>query len=98
VEHLDLEDNWIENGGVFFGSALTSNICITYVNMSDNRLGRQSGLAIASMLAANKTIKTLLLAGIFPDKIVIIWMHGCLLMMEKGTISRTRKLNSLDPA
>ena len=65
MEYLDLEDNWIGIGGTFLGSALTSNISITYVNLSDNRLGRQSGLAIASMLSANKTLKTLLLAGIY---------------------------------
>ncbi|KAI9349264.1 hypothetical protein DFJ73DRAFT_409939 [Zopfochytrium polystomum] len=63
LAHLDLSDNWIESGGAFIGRSLQINRTLVHLNLANNRLGLQSGVELAEMLAFNACLKTLILTG-----------------------------------
>ncbi|KAJ1332548.1 hypothetical protein BSLG_008850 [Batrachochytrium salamandrivorans] len=58
---LDLTNNSIKNGGVYIGSSLKANRTLTHLNLSDNQMGPESGKAIATMIADNTSLTTVLL-------------------------------------
>lgn len=56
-------------GGLWVGTFLANNRFITHLDLSNNRLGRESGKAIADMISDNCILKNLLLKGNdFTDK------------------------------
>ena len=61
---LDLENNWIMSGGSAIGYTLASNRFITYLNLSDNRLGRDCAEALSEMVQYNGALETINLSGI----------------------------------
>ncbi|KAI8619149.1 hypothetical protein BC830DRAFT_825542 [Chytriomyces sp. MP71] len=60
---LDLSDNWIESGGAHLGRSLQINRTLTYLNLTNNKLGLQGATEIAEMLSFNGTLKTLIMKG-----------------------------------
>lgn len=60
---LDLENNWIMSGGAAIGYTLASNRFITYLNLSDNRLGRECADALSEMVQYNGALVNINLSG-----------------------------------
>ncbi|KAJ1550298.1 hypothetical protein HK096_007716, partial [Nowakowskiella sp. JEL0078] len=59
----NLSGNWIEDGGAYIGRSLCSNYTLTYLNLSENRLGHKGGKDIAEMLKDNNSLKVLIIFG-----------------------------------
>ncbi|KAJ3021324.1 UNVERIFIED_CONTAM: hypothetical protein HDU68_009687 [Siphonaria sp. JEL0065] len=77
ITHLDLSDNWIEQGGATLGRSLQINRALVNLDLSNNKLSLQSGAEIAEMLAFNGTLKTLNLKGnSFGDKEATLLAEG----------------------